>query len=163
MPSHLAALTERALRACETTRDLMARRAALSAQLRRTLLHCRHTRRQSPRFIRGGAQPGREDLRRRIRTWLTEGRLPMPGAEMWAGVGSGRECAICSAPITRYHVEYEVPNGDRWFSVHLGCFTLWKSEAAALVRETRADGRAAPGDERPPRTGAAATDGPVPG
>jgi hypothetical protein len=85
-----------------------------------------------PRVIRGGAELGRDDLRQRIRARLAEGRLPMPGAEMWVGPGSDRQCAICAATIARTHVEYEIPSGDDWLCVHLACFTLWKSEAVAL-------------------------------
>jgi anti-sigma factor ChrR (cupin superfamily) len=72
-------------------------------------------------------------LRRQVRGWLAEGRLPRPSAELWVGPGSGHACAICAAVVHPSQIEYEVPNGDRWLSVHLTCFSLWKAEAAALV------------------------------
>ncbi len=118
----------------------------LSAQLREILSECNRTRRQSPRMIQGGTQPGRENLRGRIRAWLAAGRLPMPGAEMWVGAGSDHACVICSAPITRAQIEYEIPAGDGWLHVHLACFTIWKSEAASLRPNPSADGAAAAAD-----------------
>jgi hypothetical protein len=126
------------------TRRLLARRSQLAEELDGILSECARTRRQSPRTIWGGTRPEADDaLRHQVRAWLAEGRLPMPGAEVWVGAGSDRECVICSAAITRAQIEYEIPSGDDWLSVHLGCFTLWKSEAAALRGKASADGAAA--------------------
>ena len=75
----------------------------------------------------------RDRLRRQIRGWLAGGRLPRPGAEMWVGPGSGHACAICADVIHQSQIEYEIPHGNGWLSVHLPCFSLWKAEAASLL------------------------------
>jgi len=126
------------------TRALMARRSALCRQFEETMSACARACRRTPRIIRGGTRPDADsELRRQVRAWLAQGRLPMPGAEMWVGAGTDRECVICSAAITRAQIEYEIPSGEDWLSAHLGCFTLWKSEAAALGRGASASGDAA--------------------
>ena len=115
----------------DRTRHLIAHAAALHIDRAAILAECASVRRCHPRFVWGGSQTGedRAQLRERIRTWLAEGQLPLPGAEMWVGPGSGRWCAICSTVIQRSHVEYEIPHRDGWLYVHLRCFTLWKEES----------------------------------
>jgi hypothetical protein len=126
------------------TRTLMARQERLSRELGEILSDCARVRRQSPVTIQGGARSEDDDgLRRQVRAWLVDGRLPMPGAEMWVGTGSDRECAICAETVTRSQIEYEIPSRSGWLYVHLACFTLWKSEAAALGGKASADGAAA--------------------
>ncbi len=83
-------------------------------------------------------------LRRQIRSWLEQGQLARPPAELWGGPGSGETCALCAAAIPHSQIEYEVPNGDGRLSVHLDCFSVWKAEAASLVAEPVAGRSAGP-------------------
>jgi hypothetical protein len=138
-------LADSAGRVVERSRALLARHQRLAADLVHVLSECARVRHARPRIIRGGAQAGRDEgLRGQIREWLSEGRLPSPGAETWVGPGSGRRCVVCASAITRTEIEYEIAGrqGD-WLCVHLACFMLWKSEAAVLFRRPSADGAAA--------------------
>lgn len=139
-----AALVHSVDRVLERTRLLMARREALCTEMGRIMSDCARVRRLPPRVIRGGASADRDDgLRRQVRSWLAEGRLPIPGAETWVGAGSGRDCAICAASIGRTQIEYEVSGPEGWLYVHLACFTMWKSEAAAGRGPASSNGAAA--------------------
>ena len=83
-------------------------------------------------------------LRRQVRSWLEEGRLPRPRSELWVGPGGGETCAICAEAIQYSQIEYEVANEHGWLSVHLSCFSLWKAEAASLAAASAAPDTAAP-------------------
>lgn len=119
----------------------MARTRALlnrSAQLREDYLaqRARALRMISPRWSRGGSTPDTADLekiREQVRVWLTEGSLPPVDGTVWAGRGSGLDCAVCRGAIPLTDVEYEVVAGKASWVVHLACYRVWKDESAALA------------------------------
>lgn len=64
-----------------------------------------------------------------------------------AGLSAGRvleRTRVCSIPIGRTQIEYELLGTDGRIYVHLTCFTVWNSEAAVRRLAARAnDGEAA--------------------
>jgi len=66
-------------------------------------------------------------LRERVRRLLSVGALPASIPESWrvGGHGTGRDCRVCIAPVTRQDVEVQL-DGD--LIVHPGCYVAWKEE-----------------------------------
>jgi hypothetical protein len=78
-----------------------------------------------------GATPDQDALRQQVRRWLSEGLLPMPTSDTWAGPGTGKLCVVCAAVIERSAIEYEVGHRTGRLFAHAACYTLWKKEADA--------------------------------
>jgi hypothetical protein len=78
----------------------------------------------------------RIDYRRLVadaRKALREGRIPARAAdELWGGTGSGGACAICTSPLERHEVEYELQftlgPGAGAYHVHVACCMAWEAE-----------------------------------
>lgn len=73
-----------------------------------------------------------EDLRRRVRRRIEEGRLPdLPVTDLYAGFGRNHLCSACGNAITPHQVEYELPdprNESNPIVLHLHCHRLWQVE-----------------------------------
>ena len=89
-------------------------------------------------------------LRAKARELIRAGKLPTRRPERtWGGPGEGAHCTICSAPVNRDEVEFEIeftredngPGLDR-FHVHVPCFAAWELECQNLEL---ADGTILPG------------------
>jgi len=66
-----------------------------------------------------------------VRDKLDSGLLPHDGATtLWAGIGSGRTCSLCEAPILITEMEYELEydDGRRVILFHVSCHGLWEAE-----------------------------------
>lgn len=95
-------------------------------------------RRLNPAFaVSGGAAPPR---RVAVRALLITGVLPPPSAEILAGPGSGRRCAICHEPVASAEVEYELYGGVSGAVVcHLPCYIVWREESERATGDSAAD------------------------
>jgi hypothetical protein len=92
--------------------------------------------------MENGARPinGELSVRDKARAAIQAGRLPSRGPDrMWGGPGAGADCAICSVPVTRDEMEYEIefcPDGDTpgpvTHHIHVRCFAAWEFERADL-------------------------------
>jgi len=73
-----------------------------------------------------------EDLRRRVRRRIEEGRLPdLPVTDLYAGFGRNHICSACGSAITPHQVEYELPDPrseGRPIVLQLHCHRLWQVE-----------------------------------
>ena len=128
--------TEVLLQAHSLVAESVALRTALRSARHRSL----EVLRKQPRPIHGASEPEWTDLREQVREWLASGLLPAPGHELWAGVGSGRLCSICTRTIEEVEVEYEVVGDNGHLYVHRPCFAVWQDEARALRNGSIADG-----------------------
>lgn len=78
--------------------------------------------------------PDTDTLRARAARLIATGGLP-PGApaRSWGGPGSGEPCALCSLPIERGELEFELeftggdgrPADARTCRFHTRCFDVW--------------------------------------
>jgi hypothetical protein len=79
-------------------------------------------------------------LREKARQLIQGGTLPNRRPDRtWGGPGAGANCAICSVPVRRGEVEFEVEfarNGDNpgldKYHLHMHCFTAWEFERLSL-------------------------------
>jgi len=69
-------------------------------------------------------------IRRRVREMITTGELPCDDlAGLWAGMGDGKRCAACAAPIGAREVEYEVNlTSGKKVLLHQPCHAIWLQE-----------------------------------
>ena len=75
-----------------------------------------------------------EALHDRVRRWLDSGALFAAPQEARTRVASGALCVVCSAPILREEVEYEVlAAGRRTVSTHRRCYLIWRQESRGRV------------------------------
>ncbi|MBV9723788.1 MAG: hypothetical protein JO299_01320, partial [Gammaproteobacteria bacterium] len=65
-----------------------------------------------------------------VRERLENGHLPLAlSTTLYAGQGTGTECAVCCQSVTRCEVEYEVAIGrNKWFVCHVRCYSIWLAE-----------------------------------
>lgn len=67
-----------------------------------------------------------------VREKLHAGALPREDPlKLWAGVGSGKPCAVCDQPIRPSQTEYEPQYYDdarATIFLHVGCYGLWEVE-----------------------------------
>jgi hypothetical protein len=73
------------------------------------------------------------DLHLRARELLAEGGLPSAVPSLlWGGLGQGDACALCSQPIQRNEMQYEIEvkmeRGAQCFRFHLPCHLAWWAE-----------------------------------
>jgi hypothetical protein len=77
-------------------------------------------------------------LRQHAREALQTGTLPNRQPDRtWGGPGVGAPCSVCTEPVTREQLEFEIqfahdgetPGLDK-FHVHLRCFAAWELERA---------------------------------
>jgi hypothetical protein len=75
-------------------------------------------------------------LREKVLEVIQAGKLPNRRPDRtWGGPGVGADCTICSAPVKRDEVEFEIefardgddPSLDR-YHVHIRCFAAWEFE-----------------------------------
>jgi hypothetical protein len=93
--------------------------------------------------VRIEGQVSDEGTRREKAREVIQGKkLPnRPPDRMWGGPGAGADCAICSAPVTRAELEFEIefaragddPGVDT-YHVHIHCFAPWQVECNKLDR-----------------------------
>jgi hypothetical protein len=78
-----------------------------------------------------------EALRReQARAAIQSGKLPARSPDRtWGGPGVGAECSVCTRPVTKAELEFEIQfarNGDNpgldKFHVHVRCFAFWELE-----------------------------------
>src|SRR6266566_1786659 len=75
-------------------------------------------------------------LREKAREVIQGGKLPNRNPDrMWGGPGGGAGCTICSAPVKRDELEFEIEfarDGDdpglNTYHVHIRCFAAWQFE-----------------------------------
>jgi hypothetical protein len=75
-----------------------------------------------------------EDLRRRVRRRIEDGRLPdLVVDELYAGFGRNQACSACGNAITPQQVEYELADSrnENPIVLHLHCHKLWQVECGA--------------------------------
>jgi hypothetical protein len=73
--------------------------------------------------------PSAPDAERKIREKLAAGTLPREGAGVtFVGLGAGRLCDACEAPILPADMEYEVEARDhRILRFHVRCVLMWQA------------------------------------
>ena len=81
----------------------------------------------------------KRELRRQIRTRLSEARLPAVDGVWKPHPGTGRPCIVCRRPIEPIQVERQVDGVGIVLIAHEACYTLWREESVARLRE-RAEG-----------------------
>ena len=90
--------------------------------------------------VRIEGQVSDEGPLREAREVIQGKKLPnRPPDRMWGGPGAGADCAICSAPVTRAELEFEIefaragddPGVDT-YHVHIHCFAAWQAECNKL-------------------------------
>jgi len=89
--------------------------------------------------ISGGSGASENELRRQIRTRLSEARLPAVDGVWKPHPGTGRPCIVCRRPIEPIQVERQVDGVGIVLIAHEACYTLWREESVARLRE-RAEG-----------------------
>jgi hypothetical protein len=75
-----------------------------------------------------------EELRRRVRHRIAEGRLPSRVVtDLYAGFGRNDVCSACGDAITPQQVEYELadPRDESPIVLHLHCHRLWQVECGS--------------------------------
>jgi hypothetical protein len=80
-------------------------------------------------------------LRDKARAVIQGGKLPNRHPDrMWGGPGVGAHCTICSAPVKRDELEFEIEfarDGDdpaaSTYHVHIRCFAAWQFEREISV------------------------------
>jgi hypothetical protein len=75
-----------------------------------------------------------EELRRRVRRRIEEGRLPdLAVTDLYAGFGRNQVCSACGDAITPEQVEYELadPRDESPIVLHLHCHKLWQVECGS--------------------------------
>ena len=84
--------------------------------------------------------PDEARLREQAREAVRTGKLPARAPDrIWGGPGIGASCAVCSKPVTRHEMEFEIefahdadyPRLDT-FHVHIRCFAAWEFERPKL-------------------------------
>lgn len=74
-------------------------------------------------------------LRRIARESIAKGVLPDRSPEQtWGGPGTGVQCALCEATVTRDELEFEVDFGRERYHLHLACFSAWDAERKSQRR-----------------------------
>ena len=65
-----------------------------------------------------------------VREKINAGALPLTDpVKLWAGIGSGKLCAVCELTILPSQTEYEPEYQDRApIRLHVGCHGLWEAE-----------------------------------
>ena len=90
-------------------------------------------------------------LRSLIRKRMDAGELPLVLSKtISVRSGSGLECAACSHPIEREHIEYHA-FGVRYgtaMRLHWGCHVLWQLECVERTRQQGRGGAPSPGPQR---------------
>ena len=72
-------------------------------------------------------------LRLSVRQRIEHGQLPViRSAQVIAGYGSGRHCAVCDQPIMSTQMEYVVEDceTDHRLRFHQACHAVWQLECA---------------------------------
>lgn len=77
--------------------------------------------------------PDESLLREQAREAVRRGRLPARAPDRtWGGPGVNAECAICSKPVTKSEMEFEIQfaheGGLDKYHVHIRCFAAWEFE-----------------------------------
>ena len=110
-----------------TTRARIVRNRGLVRETR--LRVARGRRRLNPWFaLAGGSDPSDQALRNTVRALLAGGVLRRIDTKVWAGLGTGKCCAVCGDPVTAKQVEFEVA-GDTPAVAHIRCFGIWREES----------------------------------
>jgi hypothetical protein len=94
-------------------------------------------------------------LREKAREVIQAGKLPnRPPERSWGGPGVGADCTICSVPVKRDELEFEIEfarNGNddtqNTYHIHIRCFAAWQHERQNLEHVAGADSS---GDQRDP-------------
>ena len=80
--------------------------------------------------------PDEARLRQQASDAIQTGKLPAHSPDWtWGGPGVGAACAVCSLPVTKEQLEFEIqcardgdnPGLDK-FHVHVRCFAAWEFE-----------------------------------
>lgn len=80
--------------------------------------------------------PNEKQIRELAQKLLKAGKLPRRDPDRtWGGNRADMPCSVCTKPVTRDQVEYELqfshdgaaPGLDR-FHMHLRCFSAWEME-----------------------------------
>ena len=87
--------------------------------------------------ISGGSSASENELRRQIRTRLSEARLPAVDGVWKSHPGTGRPCIVCRRPIEPIQVERQVDGGGIVLIAHEACYTLWREESVAFQAPRR--------------------------
>lgn len=84
--------------------------------------------------------PDEAVLRQQARQVIQSGKLPSRHPDRtWGGPGVGAPCTVCTEPVTRDQMKFEIqfahdgdtPDLDK-FHVHLRSFAAWEMERAEL-------------------------------
>lgn len=92
--------------------------------------------------------PAERQLRETVRQVLRSGRLPDRGPDqIWGGLGSGGQCAICESAIEDGEIELEIrfrrDDGAATHTLHLRCFSIYEDERQLQSRLHVVDGTGA--------------------
>lgn len=79
---------------------------------------------------------GEASLREKARAAIQSGRLPArPPDRTWGGPGMGVICAVCTLPVRRDEIEFQIEFARRGgepgletFHLHARCFAAWELE-----------------------------------
>ncbi len=91
--------------------------------------------------ISGGSGASENELRRQIRTRLSEARLPAVDGVWKSQPGTGRPCIVCRRPIEPIQVERQVDGVGIALIAHEACYTLCVKDQTSLPnRSLRSNG-----------------------
>ena len=90
-----------------------------------------------------GPRLPQEEILRRVRQRIQEGRLPVAlSSDITAGYGgAGDMCCVCDEEIISKHVEYEFTDSrdGAHLPFHLVCHTVWQLECIRRISEQDPD------------------------
>jgi hypothetical protein len=75
-----------------------------------------------------------DELRRQIRSRLSQGRLVPADGVSKSHRGTGRPCVVCRGAIEPLEVERQVEGAGVFLFAHEACYKLWREESLALHR-----------------------------
>ena len=82
--------------------------------------------------ISGASAATDHELRRQIRTRLSEARLPAVNGVSRSSRGTGRLCIVCRRTIDPTEVERQVDGLGVFLYAHDGCYGLWREESVVF-------------------------------
>ena len=87
--------------------------------------------------ISGGSGASENELRRQIRTRLSEARLPAVDGVSNPHPGTGRPCIVCRRAIEPTEVERQLDGVGIVLIAHEARYTLWREESVLLLAPRR--------------------------
>jgi hypothetical protein len=87
--------------------------------------------------ISGGSGTPGDELRRQIRSRLSEARLPAVDGVSKSHPGTGRPCIVCRRAIEPTGVERQLDGVGIVLIAHEACYMLWREESVWFLTPRR--------------------------